>query len=106
MLENAATTRWQNKVCTRSFFIVDSALISAQMAYQLQWGRFVNKKGGKGNNMSCDLRLEHMNRLLKQSLHSVSPTFKQDGANAISRIANSINSCERLYLTTLMIILK
>ena len=70
-----------------------------QLCFPLRWHTSYDgedKKGCKGNNMSCDLCLEHMNKLLKQSLHSVSPTFKQDGANAISRIANSINSCEAI----------
>ena len=32
------------------------------------WGRFVNSRGGQGNNISADLHMEHLNRLLKEAI--------------------------------------
>ena len=88
----------RRKYALEAFLLMaqDQALLSPQMAYQLKWARFVNNKGGAGRNMSCDLRLEHMNKFLKQSLHSVAPGFKQEGAHAVKRIANSISMCESI----------
>eukprot|EP00794_Sanderia_malayensis_P017142 gene17142-18864_t len=40
-------------------------------AEQLVWDRTVNRKGGKGQNISCDLRLEPLNCLTKELLHNL-----------------------------------
>ncbi len=91
----------RTKYALEAFLLLaqDQALLSPEMAYQLRWGRFVNNKGGAGNNISCDLRLEHMNKFLKQSLHSAAPGFKQEGGNGIKRIASSISTCETIVNT-------
>ncbi|KAL5475266.1 hypothetical protein EMCRGX_G027343 [Ephydatia muelleri] len=39
-----------------------------QYAEQMVWGRFVNSNGGQGNNISADLHMEHLNRLLKDAI--------------------------------------
>ena len=74
----------------------DMALFTPQMAYELRWCRFVNKRGGIGHNIPCDLQLEHMNKFLKDSIKSVAPTVVQDGSNAVTRIANSVDSRETI----------
>ena len=40
-------------------------LLSERKAAQLKWSRFVNISGRAGNNVLCDLHLEHLNRRLK-----------------------------------------
>ena len=40
-------------------------LLSERKAAQLKWCRFVNTSGRAGNNVPCDLHLEHLNRRLK-----------------------------------------
>ena len=40
-------------------------LLPKRQAEQLKWSRFVNSKGRKGCNISCDLHIEHLNRRLK-----------------------------------------
>ena len=40
-------------------------LLPRRYAEQMLWGRFVNTRGGLGNNISADLHMEHLNRLLK-----------------------------------------
>ena len=37
-------------------------------AEQMLWGRFVNSQGGPGQNISADLHMEHLNRLLKDAM--------------------------------------
>ena len=88
----------RHKYALEAFMLLaqDAALLSPRMAYQLRWGRFVNTKGGTGHNVSGDHHLEHMNKFLKQALSSVAPSFKQEGAHAIERIANAISKCESI----------
>ena len=38
---------------------------SPNLAHQILWNRFVNTRGGLGNNIPCDLYNEHINKLVK-----------------------------------------
>ena len=42
-----------------------SAMLTPRQAHRLTWNRTVNTKGGKGKNISLDLRLEHLNNIVK-----------------------------------------
>ena len=57
------------------------------LAEQLKWSRFVNVHGIAGHNISCDLHMEHLNRLVKTAVEGL-------GANktwkAISRVGRGI----------------
>ena len=61
--------------------------LSPRQAHQLIWSRFVNTCGQAGHNIECDLHMEHLNRLCKNSIKSM-------GANktekAIHRAARAI----------------
>ena len=46
------------------------ALLTPKMAHQLIWNRFFNRTGGEGMNISRDLRLEHINRFMKELIKS------------------------------------
>ncbi|XP_066926797.1 proteoglycan 4-like [Clytia hemisphaerica] len=46
------------------------ALLTPKMAHQLIWNRFFNRNGGVGMNISRDLRLEHINRFMKEMIKS------------------------------------
>jgi len=41
------------------------SILSPQLAHQVMWDRFVNTRGGRGNNIPCDLQYEHVNKLIK-----------------------------------------
>ena len=41
---------------------------SSRLSHQLMWSRFVNTSGKKGHNIPCDLHMEHLNRVLKDSI--------------------------------------
>ena len=58
-------------------------LLSPRKAAQLKWSRFINTKGRKGSNISCDLHLEHLNRQLKGFITGI-------GSNTSSRASDSI----------------
>ena len=45
--------------------------LPAQQAEQLVWSRFVNTTGVKGGNIPTDLHLEHLNRILKGTVHGL-----------------------------------
>ena len=38
------------------------------LAEQLKWSRFINIHGLPGHNISCDLHMEHINRLVKEAI--------------------------------------
>ena len=70
-------------------------LFTKRQAEQLKWCRFINTKGRKGCNISCDLHIEHLNRRLKSMMGSM-----HCDTNAIERAAKAtgvINTiCETL----------
>ena len=47
-----------------------------QLAEQMLWGRFINTHGRIGKNFSCDLHMEHLNRMCKDAVNHL-------GANKI-----------------------
>lgn len=69
------------------------AILPTGMAFELMHNRFFNVSGKAGGNIPLDLRMEHLNKLLKIAL-------KQLGANvsepAAQRIARALSGLERL----------
>lgn len=43
-------------------------LLPPRLAEQLKWSRFINVHGLPGHNISCDLHMEHLNRLAKTAI--------------------------------------
>lgn len=68
-------------------------ILSPRLSQQLKWSRFVNTRGGKGNNIPCDLHMEHLNRVLKDGIKGL-------GANktekAITRLGKCISSFDQI----------
>ena len=64
-----------------------SIILPPNLAEQLKWSRFVNMHGRPGHNISCDLHMEHINRLVKVAIDGL-------GANkskkAIGRVAKAM----------------
>ena len=72
-------------------------LLSPRKAVQPKWSRFINTKGRRGGNISCNLHLEHLNRRLKgliTNLHSNASSSVNNNSvypnNAVNRAARSI----------------
>ena len=63
---------------------VKSIYTEAQ-AEQIIWNRTVNRKGGKGHNILCDLRLEQVNGLTKELLHNLRVNLNEDSAERESK---------------------
>ena len=50
-----------------------NAMLTPRQAHCLKWNRTVNTQGGKGKNISLDLRLEHLNNIVKGILKNLGP---------------------------------
>lgn len=63
------------------------ATLPPNLAEQVKWCRFINVHGQPGRNISCDLHMEHLNRLVKTAVEGL-------GANktekAIVRVGKSV----------------
>lgn len=64
-------------------------VLPPQIAEQLKWSRFINTHGYPGKNISCDLHLEHMNKLLKTAIEGLGPN---KGKKAIIRAGRMIGT--------------
>ena len=70
-------------------------LLSPRKAAQLKWSRFINTKGRRGGNISCDLHLEHLNRRLKGGIRNLRSNACDVNESiypcrAVNRVARSI----------------
>lgn len=88
-------------------------MLSPRQAQQLIWDRFVNTQGRPGQNIPCDLHLEHLNRLVKGAVGSLCSNKTEkcstrvgkalgtlqpvidcfDADNCISELSDSHKSC-------------
>ena len=68
-------------------------LLPPSIGEQLKWSRFINVHGLPGKNVSCDLHMEHLNRLVKTAMDGL-------GANktekAISRASKAIGVLSKI----------
>ena len=61
------------------------------VAADIKWSRFINAKGGRGRNISCDLHMEHLNRELKTAISGL-------GANVTKKSISRSAKCLRTVL--------
>jgi hypothetical protein len=67
------------------------AVLPAFSAHHMKWNRFYNKHGGKGKNISLDLRMEQLNKLLKTLWRGLGANLAEGNAQ---RMACSLESLE------------
>ncbi len=62
----------RTKYAVEAFNLISkvNATLTPQMACRLIWNRTCNPKGGEGNNVSLDLRNEHLNRTFKDNINT------------------------------------
>lgn len=75
---------------TLLFLVNVHGLLTQEKAHNLIWNRFCNTQGKQGTNISLDLRLEHLNKLLKSCLKSLGSNFNENSALRISRSIGGI----------------
>ena len=69
------------------------ALLSPRSAHQLIWNRFVKTKKGSGCNISLDLNLEFLNRVVKEAIKKLGPNASK---RSIDRICHSMSVTKAL----------
>ncbi|XP_066924970.1 uncharacterized protein [Clytia hemisphaerica] len=76
------------------------ALLSAREYHRLKWNRFVNNEGGRGKNISLDLRLEHINKVTKALIKSQGMQNVTD--ESVESISKAIGGMEELVESQLL----
>ena len=88
-----ASKRKKYSIEALTFLAHQKFTLSSRLAHQQLWSRFINTSGKEGHNIPCDLHMEHLNRVLKDSI-------QQLGANktkqAIIRAGKCIDKLEVL----------
>ena len=69
---------------------------SPNLAHQVMWNRFVNVRGGAGNNLPCDLFNEHINKLLKYIIKNMGSNLTE---SALQRAARSVTTLQKISET-------
>lgn len=64
-----------------------AGLMSEKDAHDLKWNRFFNKHGVKGGNIPLDLRMEHMNKIVKTMWKALGSNINETSAE---RVANTV----------------
>ena len=66
---------------------------SPNLAHQITWHRFVNTRGGAGNNIPCDLFNEHINKQIKHIIQNMGSNLTE---SALQRAARSVTSLHQI----------
>ena len=74
--------------------LVQTIYLSPRKFAELKWGRTINTHGRTGQNIPCDLHMEHLNRRLKMAIRSAGANIVH--ASAIQRLAKSIGSVSHI----------
>ena len=74
--------------CTEAFILLAQYqyLLSEREQQQLLYSRFINTHGEPGKNISCDLFMEHLNRILKGAIQAL-------GANKTPKAIIRLGKC-------------
>ena len=64
--------------------------LSDQLCERLLYSRFVNVKGQEGTNVSLDLHMEHLNRILKGGIHALSSNKSTDAIITLGKAMGTL----------------
>lgn len=79
------------------FFAKISAILSEKLAFEVLHNRHFNNSGKAGGNVPLDLRMEHLNGLLKLALKQLASNIFEPAAQ---RIARSLSTLEDILSMT------
>ena len=68
------------------------SILSPQLAHQVMWDRFVNTRGGRGNNIPCDLHNEHVNKLIKSVIANLGVNLTEKALQQSTRIVSTLHT--------------
>ena len=69
------------------------AILPKFQAHRLKWNRFYNKYGGKGNNISLDLKKEQQNKVLKTFWRALGGKINENNG---ARVAHAVEQLEAI----------
>lgn len=67
------------------------AILTPREAEWLKWNRTVNNKGGAGNNISMDIRMEHLICLTKELLKRLGPNLTEAAAKRCCKAVGHVS---------------
>lgn len=68
-------------------------LLPMNLAEQLKWSRFINVHGKPGHNISCDLHMEHLNRIVKTAIEGLGANKSKKAITRAGRAVGSLSGC-------------
>ena len=68
------------------------SILSPQLAHQVMWDRFVNTRGGRGNNIPCDLHNEHVNKLIKSVIANMGVNLTEKALQRSTRTVSTLHT--------------
>ena len=67
-------------------------ILPPHLAEQLKWSRCVNTHGLPGHNISCDLHMEHINRVAKVAIQGLGPNKSKKAIERVGKAIGTITS--------------
>jgi L1 cell adhesion molecule like protein len=67
-------------------------LLTKRQSLQLMYSRFVNTQEGKGNNIPCDLHMEHLNKVCKECIRDLGPNKTTASIQQVARCIGTIDT--------------
>ena len=67
------------------------------MAHRILWSRFINTKGGKGHNISCDLQMEHLNFAYKTHLGTAGGNVTEQSLKRTGKALSTLFSVTKAF---------
>ena len=65
-------------------------LLSPKHSEQILWSRFINTKGVRGHNIPSDQHMEHLNRILKDSIKNLGSNKTEGGFVRVGKAIGTI----------------
>ena len=79
------------------FQLQAKVLLSPQLAHQVKWDRFVNTRGGEGNNIPNDLYNEHVVKIVKKIICCMGPNLTEKALQTAARSVSGIHAICKQY---------
>ena len=72
-------------------------LFSRRQRAQLIWGRFINTHGLPGNNIPCDLFMEHLNRVVKDAVNGLGANKTPKALVRVGKVVGTLDEVLRKF---------
>ena len=67
-------------------------VLSPSLSHQITWHRFVNTRGGLGNNIPCDLYNQHVNKLVKNIIQNMGSNLTETSLQRAVRCISQLHA--------------